>query len=139
MGNHKLGYLIFLLYKCQILLFNYFFFFSNFKTWHFLYDQGNESDVGNIDFDIQAKNRWQILLMFYIVFELQRILHISATRCPVNMGLGSKCSMLNDQVIDIGISKIKTANMWLIPLMVAHFISYFFPEMHSLVLILEIF
>ena len=49
-------------------------------------------------------------------FELLRILPISATKCPIEMGFGSKCSILNRQVIYIEKSKLNIANMWLIPL-----------------------
>ena len=52
--------------------------------------------------------------MFYIVFELQRIVHISATRCPIEMEFKSKCSILNIQVINIEKLKLNIANMRLI-------------------------
>ena len=39
--------------------------------------------------------------MFYIVFECHRIVHISATSCPIEMAFRSKCSILNGQVIYI--------------------------------------
>ena len=32
--------------------------------------KGNESGVGNIDFELQALKMWQILNMFYTFFEL---------------------------------------------------------------------
>ena len=54
--------------------------------------------------------------MFYIVFELLRTVHISATRCPVEMEFLSKCSILNEQVSFIEKSKLNMADMWLIPL-----------------------
>ena len=34
-------------------------------------------------------------------FELHRIVHISATTCPIEMGFGPKCSIFNEQVIYI--------------------------------------
>ena len=37
--------------------------------------------------------------MFYIVIELLRFVHIFATRCLIEMGFGSKCGILNRQVI----------------------------------------
>ena len=37
---------------------------------------------------------WKILL-FYIVFELHKIVHISTTRCAIEMEFGSKCGILN--------------------------------------------
>ena len=49
-------------------------------------------------------------------FWIKRIVHISATRCPIEMGFGSKCSILNGQVIYIEKSKLNIADMWLIPL-----------------------
>ena len=54
--------------------------------------------------------------MFYIVYELQRIAHIFATRCQIEMGFESKCSILNGQVVHVEKSKMKIADMWLIPL-----------------------
>ena len=55
-----------------------------------------------------GSKRWQILI-FYIVFKLQRMFIISATRCPIEMGFESKCSILNAQMIYI---KIKN---WILP------------------------
>ena len=49
-------------------------------------------------------------------FELQRILHIFTTRCPIEMGFESKCSIFTGQVILIEKSKFNIADMWLIPL-----------------------
>ena len=45
----------------------------------------------------------------------QRNIHISATRCPIEMEFRSKCSILNGQVIYIEKSKLNIADMWLIP------------------------
>ena len=72
------------------------------------------SDVGNINFELQAKGGDK----FYVLhcFELQRIVHISATGCPIEMSFGSKCSILNGQVILYWKSKLNIADMWLIPL-----------------------
>ena len=50
--------------------------------------------------------------MFYIVFQLQKNAPISATRCPIEMEFGSKCKILNGQVIYIE----NIADMWVIPL-----------------------
>ena len=36
---------------------------------------------------------------------------ISATRCPIEMGFGSKCSILNGQVIFVEKSKLNIADM----------------------------
>ena len=49
-------------------------------------------------------------------FWLKRIVHISATRCSIEMGFESRCSILNRQVIYIEKAKLKIADMWLIPL-----------------------
>ena len=49
--------------------------------------------------------------MFYIVWELQKIVHISATRCAIEMGFGSKCSNLNGQVVYLKKSKLNIADM----------------------------
>ena len=49
-------------------------------------------------------------------FWIWRIVHISATRCLIEMGFESKCSILNGQVIYIEKSKLNIADMWLIPL-----------------------
>ena len=48
-------------------------------------------------FWVTGFTRWQIL-MFNIIFVLQRIVHIFATRCLIEMGFGSKCSILNEQL-----------------------------------------
>ena len=71
--------------------------------------KGNESDVGNIDFELQAKRGDKFLCLY--CFELQRIVHISATRCPIEMGFGLKCRILNGQVIYIEKSKLNIADM----------------------------
>ena len=69
--------------------------------------KGNESDVGNIDFELQAKIG-DNCSCFIICFELQRIGHISATRCSIETGFGSKCSILNEQEInDSPFAKLK--------------------------------
>ena len=60
-------------------------------------------------FWVTVSERWQILL-FYIVFELPRIAHISAARCLIEMEFGSKCSILNRQAIYI----LKNQN-WILP------------------------
>ena len=49
--------------------------------------------------------------MHYIVFELQIIVHLSATRCPIELGFGSKCSILNGEVIYIEKSKLNIADI----------------------------
>ena len=54
--------------------------------------------------------------MYYIVFNLQIIDHISSTRCPIEMGFGSKCNILNGLMIYIEKSELNIFDMWLIPL-----------------------
>ena len=49
-------------------------------------------------------------------FEHQKVVNISATRCAIEMGFGSKCSILNWQMIYPEKSNLNIANMWLIPL-----------------------
>ena len=49
--------------------------------------------------------------MFYVVFELHRVAHISATRCPIEMGFESICIILNGQVMDIEKLKLNIADM----------------------------
>ena len=49
-------------------------------------------------------------------FSTSKNIHISTTRCLIEMGFGSKCRILNRQVIYIENSKLNIADMWLIPL-----------------------
>ena len=49
-------------------------------------------------------------------FEIQRIAHISWTRCRIVMGYGSKCRIWNWQVDYIEKSKLNIADKWLISL-----------------------
>ena len=49
-------------------------------------------------------------------FWIERIFHISATRCPIEVEFGSKCSILNGQVIYIKKAKLIIADRRLIPL-----------------------
>ena len=56
------------------------------------------------------------MLLYYIAFELQIIGHISATKGPMVMGFGPKCSTLNGQVTYIEVFKLNFADMWLISL-----------------------
>ena len=50
----------------------------------------------NIDIELQAKRGNKFL--FYSVSELQRIVCISATRFPIAVRFGLKCSIFNGQV-----------------------------------------
>ena len=72
--------------------------------------KGNESDVGNIDFELQAK-RGDKFLCFTLILNLKKNVHISATRYPIEMGFRSKCSILNGQVIYIQKGKSNIADM----------------------------
>ena len=49
--------------------------------------KGNESDVWNIDFEIPAY-RGDKFLCLTLFFDLEIIVHISTTRCPIEMGFG---------------------------------------------------
>ena len=49
-------------------------------------------------------------------FLTSKNVHISATKCLIEMGFGSKCSILNGQVIYVEKSKLNIAAMLLIPL-----------------------
>ena len=59
--------------------------------------------------------RWQIL-MFYIVWELERMFISLQPDVRLRWGFESKCSILNEQVIYIEKSKLNITDMWLIPL-----------------------
>ena len=72
--------------------------------------KGNESDVGNIDIELQAY-RSDKFLCFFIVFKTSKNVYISATRCPNVTGFGSKCGILNGQVINVENSKLNIAHM----------------------------
>ena len=63
-------------------------------------------------------------------FWIQRIVCISTTRCPIEIGFGSKCSILKGQVIYNEKSKLNIANMWCFPLIVSHFI-YLYPNCYQ--------
>ena len=69
--------------------------------------------------------------MFYIVLLIERIVHISATRCPIEMGFRSKCSICPGQVIYIEKSKLNIEDMWLIPLDRVTFVWMFYFELWS--------
>ena len=61
--------------------------------------KGNELDVGNSDFGLQAKISDNFVC--FTLFELQRFVHISATRGSIEMGFGSKCDISSGQIIYI--------------------------------------
>ena len=73
--------------------------------------KGNESDVGNTDLSnsLHVKDVTNSYILH--CFELQRIFHIFATTCPIEMGFGSKCSTFNGQVIYIKNSKLNIVDM----------------------------
>ena len=77
--------------------------------------KGNESNVGNIDLELKAK-KGDKFLCFTLFLDLENCSYISATRCLIDMGFGSKCSILNEEVIYIEKSILNFADMWLIPL-----------------------
>ena len=63
---------------------------------HMWHDQGEWVRCRYYWFWFTGLKRWQIL-MFYIVFNFQKLLIIFRTRCLIYMGFGSKCSILNGQ------------------------------------------
>ena len=65
------------------------------------------------------------ICMFYIVFEFKKRAHISTTRYVIEMGFGSKWSILNGQVVYIETPKLNIANLLLIPLDPVTFLFYF--------------
>ena len=73
--------------------------------WH---DQGNESDVANF-LSYTLKEVLHCLKM-------QRIAHISGTRCRILMAFRSKCMIWNAQVDYMSNSKLNIADIWLISL-----------------------
>ena len=83
---------------------------------HLWHDQGEWVGCREYWFWVTGLKRWQIL-MFYIVFELQRIFRSLQPdvwfewSCDQNM-----YSILNEQVIYIEKSKLNIDEMWLIPL-----------------------
>ena len=66
--------------------------------------KGNESDVGNIDFELRLKEVTNSYVLH--CFELQKV-HIFATTCPIEMEFESKCSIFTGQVIYIEKIKIE--------------------------------
>ena len=64
--------------------------------------------------------------MFY-AFLILKIVHISETTCPIEMGFGSKCSILNGQVNYIEKSKLNIADMRLIHLYNVKFLTWVVP------------
>ena len=71
--------------------------------------KGNESDVKNIGFELQAKRGDKFLC--FTLFLIQRIGHISAARCLIEIGFGSKCSIFIEKVIYTEKSKLNIADM----------------------------
>ena len=69
--------------------------------------KGNESDVENIGFELQAKRGDKFLC--FTLFLIQRI--VSAARCLIEIGFGSKCSIFIGQVIYTEKSKLNIADM----------------------------
>ena len=71
--------------------------------------KGNESDVANIDFELQATEVTNSNVLHCL--EIQRFAHISGTRFRIVMGFGSKCRILNGQVDYIEKSKFNIGDM----------------------------
>ena len=59
--------------------------------------KGNDLDVGNTDFELQTKRAYKFLC-FTLFGNFRELLIISANRCLIEMGFGSKCNILNGQV-----------------------------------------
>ena len=70
-------------------------------------------------FELTGLLRWQIR-MIYIVVELQKIVNIAATRCPIEMWFGSKCDTLNGQMIYIENQNWLVSTCDSFPLIVSH-------------------
>ena len=64
--------------------------------------KGNGSDVTNTDFELPSQKLTNF--MFFIVLKLQKFVHISAN--SIAMWFGSKCSILNGQVVKIAESEL---------------------------------
>ena len=77
--------------------------------------KGNESDVGNINFELQAK-RGDRFLWFILFLNSKNCSYLCNQIGPIKMELKSKCSIFNGQVIYIEKAKLNIADMWLIPL-----------------------
>ena len=81
----------------------------------------NEMDVGNIVFELNSSSKWQIV-MFYIVQELSRIGHISATQPDTQLWCDLDPLFQNlkiDYILMVYIKKNQSwifSNMWLISL-----------------------
>ena len=71
--------------------------------------KGNESDVANIDFELQAKRSDKFSC--FTLFRIQRFAHISGTRFWIVMGFGSKCRILNGKVDYIENSKLNIVDI----------------------------
>ena len=81
-----------------------------------IYDviKGNESDVGNIDFELQAKRACK----FFVLHCLGTSMSYSYLCNQMSDwdGFESKCNVLNGQVDYIEKLKLNIADMWIIPL-----------------------
>ena len=76
--------------------------------------KGNESDVGNIDFELQTQ-RGDKFLCFSLFLNFKECSYLRNQMSDYE-GFGSKCSILNVQVISVKNLKLNIADMWLIPL-----------------------
>ena len=71
--------------------------------------KGNQSDVVNFDFELYKLKEVTNSYVLHCL-KMQRIAHISGTRCRIVMAFGSKCSIWNAQVDYI----CQTKN-WILP------------------------
>ena len=76
--------------------------------------KGNESDVGNIDFELQAK-RDDKFVCFILFLNLKNCSYLGNQMSDWDE-VWIKSSILNGQVTKIEKSKLNIADMWLIPL-----------------------
>ena len=73
---------------------------ANIDNCHLEYSSGIHSRrMSRISRILILRYKLREVTIFYVCcFELQRIVHISTTRCPVEFGFGSKRSIVNERV-----------------------------------------
>ena len=82
--------------------------------WNMWHDQGNESDVANTDFELQAKTD-DIFLCFTLFWNSKNCSYLLNQMADCN-GYGSRCRIRYVKVDYIENSKLNIANKWLISL-----------------------
>ena len=92
---------------------------------------GNESDVGNIDFELQLLKDTK-----FFAFIGNKMFVTLQTKSPFTMGLGPNCSIFKLHVYWLENSKLKTIDKLLIPLdRVTYFLTKTDSEFHKEVII----